>query len=164
MVRLVFICPRLWYRFTINSADIIINEGAEDLELLKNIVSPPQLRKSKRVSAKRGKKSASSPGKKRKHEELNTTLPRYFYVHEYSQESDPDFIPDSDDNDTEITSASENSHDEDDEHSGEEELVIVDAVEQVEIEIQPDEEIVAGPSKVMVGGGGIEKPDEVIAA
>ena len=95
MVRLVFIFPRLWYRFTINSADIIINEGAEIGE---------------------------------------------------------------------ITSASENSHDEDDEHSGEEELVIVDAVEQVEIEIQPDEEIIAGPSKVMVGGGGIEKPDEVIAA
>jgi len=163
-IRLVFMFPRIWYRFMITSVDVAMTEGSEDLELLKNIVSPPKLRRSKRVRSKRGRKTASSPGKKRKHEEMDKTLPQYFYVHEYSQESDPDFLPDSDGNDTEITSASDNSHDEEDEHSGEEELEIVDDIVEVDIDSQPDEEIQrAGPSKFVSDEAGIENP-EVIAA
>ena len=74
----------------------------------------------KREAGKREK----SPGKKRKHEEtVEASLPGYFYVHECSQESDPDFVPNSDGDDTEMTSASENSYTGDDD-SGAEELEI----------------------------------------
>ena len=151
----------------IASVDVVINEGSDDLELLKGILSPPQLRRSRRVRAKKGKK-ASSPGKKRKHEEIDNSLPRYFYVHEYSQDSDPDFVPNSDDNDTEITSASEHSHDDDEEHSGDEGLEIVDEdvdVEEIESQLEEGEFAPqASKSSSVMNGAVAENPDEVVAA
>lgn len=121
ILRVVFILPRLAYAMMIAVVDVTGSEIMEDLDLGMKIVKPAEVRRSERIVNK--SKISRSPGKKCKHEETENhkPLPEYFYVHEYSQESDPDFVPDSDGDDTEITSASEHSHDDSSENEETEE-------------------------------------------
>jgi len=129
--------PRLSYRLFAACSLTSLAECSENLDLFLSIVNPPKPRRSRRVRVKReAGKREKSPGKKRKHEEtVEAPLPGYFYVHECSQESDPDFVPNSDGNDTEITSASENSYTGDDE-SGAEELEIPGPSPPVEFDME----------------------------
>lgn len=121
LLRLLFIFPRLTYGFLTAAIDVTGTEILENVNLTLKIAKRAEIRRSQRINKR---KVSRSPGKKRKHEETESSkpLPEYFYVHEYSQESDPDFVPDSNGDDTELTSASENSHDDasEDEETAEE--------------------------------------------
>jgi len=123
--RLAFFFPRLSFRFMMAAIEVVVAESLENFELFMTIVNPPKLRRSKRLRSKGNK----SPGKKRKHEEIEEQLPEYFHVHECSQESDPDFVPNSD-HDTEVTSASDDSHDEDEDSGEEVEICDHDAIDR----------------------------------
>ncbi|XP_066914611.1 uncharacterized protein [Clytia hemisphaerica] len=139
-LRIFFLFPRIWYRFLTVCITATKNEISEDWELLVTIANPPKPRRSRRIRSRKSKDT--SPGKKRKHEEVERHLPGYFYVHECSQESDPDFQPNSADDDTEVTSASENSHSESDESGEELEILHTEQDEDLCIVESPDEVIV----------------------
>ena len=64
-------------------------------------------RRSDRIKKQKRINKNKSPSKKRKHDEIDEAatdgkLPDYFYVHECSQESDPEFVPDGDGDDNDF--------------------------------------------------------------
>lgn len=160
-LRIFFLFPRLWYRFITACLGSVKDEVSEDWDLMTTIMTPVKPRRSRRIRSRKSKET--SPGKKRKHEEVDRSLPGYFYVHECSQESDPDFQPNSADDDTEVTSASENSHSESDESGEELDVLQVDQAEYLCID-DNDDVIVVGNEAIKSKPVDVDTTPEVLAA
>lgn len=108
---IVFFFPRIYWKMFVSFYNILLEETSEDYTLFRcTFFTPPvaAFRKSLRKNKNR------SPSRKRKHDDLTAgerSLPEYLVcIKNYSEECDPDYVPDSDGEDTENTSASERSH------------------------------------------------------
>merc|ERR1712121_29498 len=113
LFRVTFVFPRLTWKIFTACMTMVKQEITENIDLAVTIIVPELPRRSKR------NQSNLSPSKKRKHEGINTDgYPDYLVCVNYCEQEDPDYEPELDD--TELTSASENSQSES-EHDEEEE-------------------------------------------
>jgi len=129
VTRVTFFFPRVTYRMICACWEVFFSEVMENIEIGTSILISPRVRRSGRNKNKTALLTAS-PQRKRKHEETVEGLPGYMVsLENYNEEEDPDFVPQSDD-DTEVTSASENEVSED-ENTEEELEEIVEEIEDV---------------------------------